>query len=172
MSSKLTPFISLCVPSPFTQASKPTTHTTSAALHVPKPMAPTHPKTEPTMGPSSPPPLLPTVTNAFKRGASPRSNVTQHCSKKGTNENVAVDEDAVALVRVAAENSGGGGPCEMIKMLTTEEKVLGIVLSKNDDDTRRLNISTNKNDATTQPTKVENEATAEGYEHIGEGEVL
>jgi hypothetical protein len=67
------------------------------------------------------------------------------------------------------ENKGGGGPCEMIKMVTTEEKVLGIVLSKDDDDTRRLKISTNKNDAT---TKVENEATAEGYEHIGEGEVL
>ena len=68
-----------------------------------------------------------------------------------------------------AENSGGDGPCEMIKMATREEKVLGIVLSKDDDDTRRLKISANENDAT---TKVENEATAEGYEHIGEGEVL
>jgi hypothetical protein len=125
------------------------------------------------MDPSSPSPLPPTatVTNACKEGASPGSIVTQHCSKKGTNENGAVDDDAVALVQVAAENSGGGGggPCEMIKMATTEEKVLGIVLSKDDDDTRRLKSSTNENDAT---TKVENEATAEGYEHIGEGAVL
>ena len=67
-----------------------------------------------------------------------------------------------------AENSGDG-PCEMIKMATKEEKVLGIVLSKDDDDTRRLNISTTENDAT---TKVANDATAEGYEHLGEGAVL
>jgi hypothetical protein len=101
-----------------------------------------------------------TVTNAFKEGASPGSTVTQHCSKKnGTNENGAVDEDAVALVQVAAENSGGDGPCEMIKMATKEEKLLGIVLSKDDDDTRRLKISTTENDAT---MKVVNDATALG----------
>jgi hypothetical protein len=111
-----------------------------------------------------------TVTNAFKEGASPGSTVTQHCSKKnGTNENGAVDEDAVALVQVAAENSGGDGPCEMIKMATKEEKLLGIVLSKDDDDTRRLKISTTENDAT---MKVVNDATAEGYEHLVEVAVL
>ena len=144
-------------------------------MHVPEPMAPTHPKNEPTMDPSSPSPLPPTatVTNAFKEGASLGSIVNQHCSKNGTNENGAVDEDAVALVQVAAENSGGDGPCKMIKMATKEEKVLGIVLSKDDDDTRRLNISTTENDAT---TKVANDATAEGYddhgEEDGEGAVL
>ena len=72
-----------------------------------------------------------------------------------------------------AENSGGDGPCEMIKMATKEEKVLGIVLSKDDDDTRRLKISTTENGAT---TKVANDATAEGYddhgEEDGEGAVL
>ena len=105
-------------------ASKPTTQTTTAAaLHVPAPMAPTHPKNESTMDASS----------------------------------------------VEAENSGGDGSCEMIKMATKEEKVLGIVLSKDDDDSRRLKISTTENDAT---TKVANEATAEGYEHLGEGAVL
>ena len=68
-----------------------------------------------------------------------------------------------------AENSGGDGPCGMIKMATKEEKVLSIVLSKDDDDTRRLKISTNENDAT---MKVVNDATAEGYEHLDEGAVL
>ena len=133
MSSGLTPFISLYFLPPFTQASKPTTHTTTIALHVPEPMAPTHPKNEPTMDHLSSSPLAPTaiVTNAFI---------------------------------YEAENSGGDGPCEMIKMATKEEKVLGIVLSKDDDDTRRLNISTTENDAT---TKVVNDATAEGYEHLG-----
>ena len=142
------------------------THTTTAAaLHVPEPMAPTHPKKEPTMDPSSPSPLPPTATlvNAFKEGASPGSIVNQHCPKNGTNENGAVDEDAVALVQVAAANSGGDGPCKMIKMATTEEKVFGFVL------TRRLKISTNENDAT---TKVANDAFAEGYEHLEEGAVL
>ena len=70
---------------------------------------------------------------------------------------------------VEAENSGGDGPCEMIKIATTEANVLGIVLSKDDDDTRRLKISTTENDAT---MKVVNDATAEGYEHLGEGAVL
>ena len=143
------------------------THTTTIALHVLEPMAPTQPKKEPTMDPSSSSPLLSptaTVANAFKEGVSPGSTVTQHCSKNGTNEIGAVDEDAVA-----AENSGGDGPCKMIKMATKEEKVLGIVLSKEDDDTHRLNISTTENDAT---TKVANDATAEGYEHLGEGPVL
>ena len=79
------------------------------------------------------------------------------------------NEPTMDPLSVEAENSGGDGPCEMIKMATKEEKVLGIVLSKDDDDTRRLKISTNENDAT---TKVENEATAEGYEHIGEGVVF
>ena len=134
-------------------------------------MAPTHPKKEPTMDPSSPSPLPPTTTvaNAFKEGVSPRLTVTQHCSTNGTNKNGAVNADAVALVQIAAENSGGDGPCKMIKMATKEEKVLGIVLSKDDDATRRLNISTTDNDAT---TKVANDATAEGYEHLGEGAVL
>jgi hypothetical protein len=55
-------------------------------------------------------------------------------------------------------------------MATKEEKILVIVSAKkDDDDKRRLKISTNENDAT---TKVENEATAEGYEHIGEGAVF
>ena len=123
VNSGLTPFMSLCFLSPFTQASKPTTHTTTAALHVPEPMAPTQPKNEPTMDPLS----------------------------------------------VEAENSGGDGPCEMIKMATKEEKVLGIVLSRDDDDTRRLKISSTENDAT---MKVANDATAEGYEHFGEVAVL
>jgi hypothetical protein len=173
VNSGLTPFISLCFLPSFTQASKPTTHTTTvAALHVPEPMAPTHPKNEPTMDPSSSSPLLSptaTVANAFKEGASPGSIDKQHCPKNGTNENGAVDEDAVALVQVAAENSGGDSPRKMIKMATKEEKVLGIVLSKDDDDTRRLKISTTENDAT---TKVANDATAEGYENIGEGALL
>ena len=56
-----------------------------------------------------------------------------------------------------AENSGGDGPCEMIKMATKEEKVLGIVLTKDDDDTRRLKSSTT--DAT---MKVVNDATTLG----------
>ena len=139
VNSGLTPFISLCFLSPFTQASKPTTHTTTAAaLDVPEPMAPTHPKNEPTMDPLSPSPLPPyaTVPSAFV---------------------------------FEAENSGGDGPCEMIKMATKEEKVLGIVLSKDDDDTRRLKISITENDAT---TRVDDDATAEGYEHLGEGAVL
>jgi len=164
--------MSLCFLSPLTQATKPTTHTTTAAaLHVPEPMALTRPKKEPTMDPLSVSPLPPTatITDAFNEGASLGSIVNQHCSKNGTNENGAVDEDAVALVQVAAENSGGDGPCEMIKMATKEEKVLGIVLSKDDDDTRRLKISTTENDAT---MKVVNDATAEGYEHFGEVAVL
>ena len=101
---------------------------------------------------SSPSPLPPTATvaNAFKEGASPGSTGTQHCLKNGTNKIGAVDEDAVA-----AENNGGDGPCKMIKMATTEEKVFGFVL------TRRLKFSNNKNDATT-----------EGYEHLEEGAVL
>ena len=132
-------------------------------------MAPKHPKNEPTMDPSSPSPLPPTATvaNAFKEGASPGSTVTQHCSKNGTNEIGAVDENAVA-----AENSGGDGPCKMIKIATTEAKVLGIVLIKDDDDTHNLNISTTENDATTKVANDANDATAEGYEHIGEGAVL
>ena len=137
MSTKLTPFISLCFLPSFTQATKPTRHTTSVALHVPKPMAPTRPKNEPTMDPSSPSPLPPTatVTSAFV---------------------------------FEAENSGGDGPCEMIKMATQEEKVLGIVLTKDDDDKRRLKISSNENDAI---TRVDNDAI-EGYEHFGKGAVL
>ena len=68
------------------------------------------------------------------------------------------------------EKRGGDGPCETIKMATKEMKILGIVLTKDDDDDkRRLKISTNENDAT---TKVENDATAEGYDHIGERAVL
>ena len=78
------------------------------------------------------------------------------------------------------ENRGGDGPCETIKMAMKEKKVLGesvtkeekdllIVLTKDDDDKRRLKISNNENDAT---TRVQNDATAEGYEHIGEGAVL
>ena len=133
MSSGLTPFIYLNFVSSFTQASKPTTHTTTAAaLHVPEPMALTHPKNEPTMDPSFPSPLPPTAT-------------------------------------VEAENSGDDGQCEMIKIATTEAKVLGIVLIKDDDDTHNLHISTTDNKATTE---VENDATAEGYEHLGEGVVL
>ena len=67
------------------------------------------------------------------------------------------------------EENRGGGPCETIKMATKEEKVLVIVLFRDDDDKRRLKISNNENDAT---TRVQNDATAEGYEHIGEGAVL
>ena len=78
------------------------------------------------------------------------------------------------------ENRGGGGSCETINMATKEKKVLGesvtkeekdllIVLTKDDDDKRRLKINNNENDAT---TRVQNDATAEGYEHIGEGAVL
>jgi hypothetical protein len=116
----LTPFVSLFffLPS-FIQASKPTAPTT-------------------------------TVTNAFKEGASPglTTEITkQHRPKTSTNENGAVDEDAIALVKVAAEHSGGENPFEMIKMSTKEEKVLVIVLIKDDDDKRRLRISTNENDA-------------------------
>ena len=66
------------------------------------------------------------------------------------------------------ENSGGDGPCETIKMATKEEEVLGIVLTKEDDDTRCLKIGFNGNDA----TMVENDAIEEGYEHIGEAAVL
>ena len=67
------------------------------------------------------------------------------------------------------ENRGGDGPCETIKMATKEEKVLGIVLiSKDHDDKCRLKFSTNESDAT---TKFENDAAAEGYEHIEGGEV-
>ena len=79
-----------------------------------------------------------TVTNAFKEGASPglTTEITkQHRPKTSTNEIGAVDEDAIALVKVA-----------MIKMSTKEEKVLVIVLIKDDDDKRRLRISTNAND--------------------------
>jgi hypothetical protein len=129
----MTPFMSLCFLPSFTQASKPTTHTTTAALHVPEPMTATHPKNNPTMDPPSRSPVPPTVTNAFKE-----------------------------------ENRGGDGPCEMIKMATQEEKVLGIVLTKDDDDKRRLKISTNENDAI---TRVDNDAI-EGYEHFGKGAVL
>jgi hypothetical protein len=116
----LTPFVSLFffLPS-FIQASKPTAPTT-------------------------------TVTNAFKEGASPglTTEITkQHRPKTSTNENGAVDEDAIALVKVAAEHSGGENPFEMIKMSTKEEKVLVIVLIKDDDDKCRLRISTNENDA-------------------------
>ena len=88
------------------------------------------------------------------------------------NESTVVSLSASPLsptATVEAENSGGDGPCKMIKMATKEEKVLGIVLSKDDDDTRRLNISTTENDAT---TKVANDVTAERYEHIGKGAVL
>ena len=67
------------------------------------------------------------------------------------------------------ENKGSDGPCETIKMATKEEKDLVIVLNKDDEDKRRLKNSTNENDAT---TKVENDATAEGYDHIEEGAVL
>ena len=123
----------------FSQAFKATTHTTTAAVHVPEPIASTHPKNEPTMDPLTMDPLSfspvpPTVTNALKE-----------------------------------ENRGGDGPCETIKMATKEEKDLVIVLNKDDEDKRRLNNSTNENDAT---TKVENDATAEGYDHIGERAVL
>ena len=46
------------------------------------------------------------------------------------------------------ENRGGGSPCATIKMATKEEKVLGVVLIKDDDDGKRcLNFSTNDNDA-------------------------
>ena len=111
-------------------------HTMTAAVHVPEPMASTHPKNEPTVDPSSPSPVLPTatVTNALKE-----------------------------------ENRGGDGPCDTIKMATKEEKDLVIVLIKDDDDKRRLKISTYDNDAT---TKVQNDATYEGYEQTGEGAVL
>jgi hypothetical protein len=67
------------------------------------------------------------------------------------------------------ENRGGGGPCETIKMARKEENVSGIVLTNEDDDTRRLKLRTNENDAT---TKVQNDATVKRYEHIGEGAVL
>ena len=133
MNNGLTFFISLCSLPSFTQASKPTTHTTTAtALHVPAPMAPMHPKNESTVVPLSASPLSPTAT-------------------------------------VEAENSGGDGQCKMIKIATTEAKVLGIVLIKDDDDTHNLHISTTDNEATTE---VENDATAEGYEHFGEVAVL
>ena len=102
------------------------THTTTA-VHVPEPIASTHP--------SSPSPVPPTATV---------TNVSKE------------------------ENRGCGGPCETIKKATKEEKVMGIVLTK-DHDNRRLKCSTNESDAT---TKVENEVTAEGYEHIEEGAVL
>ena len=123
----------------FSQAFKATTHTTTVAVHVPEPIASTHPKNEPTMDPStmdptSFSPVPPTITNAFKE-----------------------------------KNRGDDGQCETIKMATKEEKFSGIVLTKEDDNKRRLKISTNENDAT---TKVEIVATAEGYEHIGEGAVL
>ena len=123
----------------FSQAFKATTHTTTAAVHVPEPIASTHSKNEPTIDPSTMDPLSfspvpPTVTNAFKE-----------------------------------KNRGDDGQCETIKMATKEEKFSGIVLTKEDDNKRRLKISTNENDAT---TKVEIFATAEGYEHIGEGAVL
>ena len=123
----------------FSQAFKATAHTTTAAVHVPEPIASTHPKNEPTMDPLTMDPLSfspvpPTVTNALKE-----------------------------------ENKGSDGPCETIKMATKEEKDLVIVLNKDDEDKRRLNNSTNENDAT---TKVENDATAEGYDHIGERAVL
>ena len=102
----------------FSQACKATTHTTTVAVHVPEPVASTHPKNELTMGPSTrdPPflsPVPPTVTNAFKE-----------------------------------ENRGGDGPCETIKMATKEEEVLSIVLTKTHDDETRLKISSTDNDAT------------------------
>ena len=52
--------------------------------------------------------------------------------------------------------------------VTKEEKDLLIVLTKDDDDKRRLKISTNENDAI---TRVDNDAI-EGYEHFGKGAVL
>ena len=67
------------------------------------------------------------------------------------------------------ENRGGDGPCDTsIKTATKEEDGLVIILTKDDDDTRCLKISTNGNDA----TMVENDAIEERYEHIGEAAVL
>ena len=70
---------------------------------------------------------------------------------------------------VKEENRSDDGQCETIKMATKEENFSGIVLTKEDDNKRRLKISTNENDAT---TKVEIFANAEGYEHSGERAVL
>ena len=52
----------------FSQAFKATTHTTTVAVHVPEPIhvASVHPKNEPKMDSSSPSPVPPTVTHAFK----------------------------------------------------------------------------------------------------------
>jgi hypothetical protein len=105
----------------YSPASKATTHTTTATVHVPEPVESMHHKNEPTMdpstmNPSSSSPLPPIVFNAFKE-----------------------------------ENSGGDGPCETIKMATKKENVLSIMFTKNhDDDKRRLKISSNENDATTK----------------------
>ena len=66
------------------------------------------------------------------------------------------------------ENRGGDGPCETIKTATKEEDVSVIVLTKDDDDKRCLQIGFNGNDA----TMVENDAIEERYEHIGEAAVL
>jgi hypothetical protein len=65
VNSGLTPFI-LFSAFFYSQAFKATTHTTMDALHVPKPMASTHPKSKSTVDPSSPSPMSPTVTNALK----------------------------------------------------------------------------------------------------------
>jgi hypothetical protein len=135
VNSGLTPlFFSLFSSFFYSQASKATPHATTAALHVPEPVASMHPKNNPKMNPPSRSPVSPTVTNALKE-----------------------------------ENKGSDDPCETFKMAMKEEKVLGIVSIKDDDDKRCLEISSTENDAT---TKFENDATGEGYEHIGEGAVL
>ena len=67
------------------------------------------------------------------------------------------------------ENKGSDGPCETINMATKEEKDLVIALIKDDDDKRRLKISSTENDAT---TKIENDAANERYALIGERAVL
>ena len=139
--SGLTSFIFLLFSSFFySLAFKATTLPTTAAVHVSESMASTRPKNKPTMNPSTTDPSSP----------SPVPSTVTNASKE--------------------DNRGGDGPCETIKMATKEEKNLGIVLTKDDDDDkRRSKISTNETDAT---TKVENHAAAKWYEQIGEGVVL
>ena len=130
MNSELTPFyVSLFSSFIYSLAFKAMTHTTTAAVHEPEPMASTHSTNEPTMDlltmdPSSRSSVPSTVTNTFKE-----------------------------------KNRGDDGQCETIKMATKEENFSGIVLTKEDDNKRRLKIITNESDAT---TKFANAAAAEG----------
>ena len=105
---------------------------------MPEPVASTHPKNELTMGPSTSDPPFPSPVPPTVTNA------------------------------VKEENRSDDGQCETIKMVTKEENFSGIVLTKEDDNKRRLKISTNENDAI---TRVDNDAI-EGYEHFGKGAVL